>query len=204
MTGRIKRLIVTLAMLSLLLSACLPEEDTEMTPVVPAEPTMPAEPPPTPTRLPPTPDQPRPTTTPIQTPPAPQTDTDRIAWGQELYMEACAACHQPAGEGFVGAYPPLSGNAFVAAQDPAPVIQVIITGRGGMPGFYEMLSEQEVALIVSYIRTAWGNQGSLVSEQDVTAAWEASGFPREVEEDEAEEEVEEAEDKDEGEQEDNE
>jgi mono/diheme cytochrome c family protein len=194
--SKIAALIILLALITFGVTACQPDE-AEPTPGDGGIPdtAFPDEPPPTPIIPPPTPNIEPVQPTPIPDPPDPQTEEELIAWGQEIYIEACAACHRPGGEGVVGAYPPLDGNPFVAAVDPHPVTQVIITGRGGMPGFYEMLETDELAAVISYIRTAWSNQASAVSVEDVEAAWDATDFPREVsDEDEDEEEEEEGED----------
>jgi cytochrome c6 len=175
--NRIRTWLIPVIVVFLALSSCLPEEEAGLTPEIHPQPTFPGEPPPTPSPPPPTPDEPRPTPTPQETTPTPQSADEMVAFGQDIYIEACAACHRPAGVGVVGAYPPLDGNAFVAAVDPAPLIQVIITGRGGMPGFYEMLEDYEIAAVVSYIRTAWTNQAEPVNTDEVNAAWAASDFP---------------------------
>jgi mono/diheme cytochrome c family protein len=196
-------MIILLAAAALLLAACLPEEEPAPTPEVPAQPTMPSDPPPTPTPVPPTPQIVNPAPTPEPDPPDIETDDDRIVFGQELYMEACAACHQAGGEGVVGAYPPMDNNPFVTAVDPNPVIHVIITGRGGMPGFYDFMNVDELAAVVSYIRNGWTNSAPVITEDDIEAAWNMLDFPMDVdEEDDEEEDDDEDEDEEEGEDED--
>lgn len=79
----------------------------------------------------------------------------------QLYVDNCAACHQAQGQGVEGAFPRLAGNAYVVS-DPASVIATLISGRGGMPSFRSGLSSEEIAYVLSFVRTSWDNQGSLI------------------------------------------
>jgi cytochrome c oxidase subunit II len=80
--------------------------------------------------------------------------------GRQAYLETCAACHQPTGEGITGAFPALAGNPFVTGPV-EPVIELLLTGRAGMPAF-SGLSNERLAFIISYIRNAWENEAHLV------------------------------------------
>lgn len=92
-----------------------------------------------------------------------------IQLGYNTYASNCAPCHQLNGEGNLNRFPALSGNAFVQLQQPQPLIQTVLYGRGGvMPGFAPTLSDQEIAAVVSYIRNAWGNSASLLSAEQVS------------------------------------
>lgn len=83
--------------------------------------------------------------------------------GAQLYTENCGGCHQAQGRGIPGVFPPLAGNPVVLAADPGNVIKVVDRGiarRDGyvpMPAFGYQLTEQQVADIVNYVRTSWGN-----------------------------------------------
>jgi mono/diheme cytochrome c family protein len=90
-----------------------------------------------------------------------------VAMGQGLYTRACAACHQAAGEGVAGFYPPLAGNPLVLSTDPGALTHVVLAGRAGMPRFEAMLSHEEIAAILSYIRNAWGNEAEAVTPEQV-------------------------------------
>jgi mono/diheme cytochrome c family protein len=103
-------------------------------------------------------------------PPTPQ--------GTQLYERHCAQCHGDAGKGVARAYPPLAGNRAVVLDPPANVIRIVYAGGFppatagnprpfGMPPFATVLSEAEIAEVVSYIRTAWGNAGSRVTPLEV-------------------------------------
>jgi cytochrome c6 len=89
-----------------------------------------------------------------------------IQQGEQIYAEHCAACHQPGGQGIPGTFPALDENPFVTGE-PEPVAEIVVHGRGGMPGFGDRLSDQDIAAVVSYIRQAWGNEAEAVAPQVV-------------------------------------
>jgi mono/diheme cytochrome c family protein len=84
----------------------------------------------------------------------------------KLYIDNCAACHQPHGTGIAGAIPPLAGNPAVTALEPYNVIAVMLEGlpKGGqygvMPSFAGRLSNEQIADLANYVRTSWGNQAA--------------------------------------------
>ncbi len=88
--------------------------------------------------------------------------------GRSLYGQRCAACHKANGSGGVP-FPALAGNGRVNASDPTGIIATIKNGKGIMPSWRGQLSNADIAAIVSYIRSAWGNRASSVSEADVKA-----------------------------------
>jgi cytochrome c oxidase subunit II len=92
-------------------------------------------------------------------------DEELISTGEMVYTNSCAGCHSNDGAG-VGAFPPLDGNPVVVG-DPAPVIEVTLHGREAMPPFEGVLTDFEVAAVVSYIRNAWTNDASVVTEDQV-------------------------------------
>ncbi|HRW05474.1 MAG TPA: cytochrome c [Caldilineaceae bacterium] len=85
-----------------------------------------------------------------------------IQRGAKLYTGNCAPCHRGNGEGNLGRFPALNGNAFVTAQVPTPLIRTVLYGRGVMPAFAATLSDQETAAVLSYIRNSWGNDASVI------------------------------------------
>jgi cbb3-type cytochrome c oxidase subunit III len=101
--------------------------------------------------------------------------------GAQIFAAKCATCHQPNGVG-TNAYPPLSGNPHVGASDPKDMIATIVNGRSGplvvngttyngkMPSWRGQLSNADIAAVATYIRSAWSNKASGVSEQQVAAA----------------------------------
>jgi cbb3-type cytochrome c oxidase subunit III len=101
--------------------------------------------------------------------------------GKAIFLLNCAACHQPTGQGG-GPYPPLAGNPDVNRVDSANVIQTVLNGRtgpitvngtqygGNMPSWRGQLSDAQIAAVLTYVRTAWGNGAPAVSEDQVAAA----------------------------------
>jgi mono/diheme cytochrome c family protein len=91
--------------------------------------------------------------------------------GAELYANVCAACHQPDAKGAVGAgaYPALAGNKKLDSSD--YVLSVLLNGQRGMPPVGQMMSDAQVADVVNFVRTHFGNLASdEVSAADVKAA----------------------------------
>jgi cytochrome c oxidase cbb3-type subunit 2 len=102
------------------------------------------------------------------------------AKGNALYTANCAACHQASGEGLPGAFPSLKGDAVVNGAGPKAHIHVVLYGLQGasvggvaysspMPAFGKALSDTDVANIINYERSSWGNQGKPVTAAQVAA-----------------------------------
>ena len=77
--------------------------------------------------------------------------------GGDLFQQNCSACHQPNGKGIPGAFPALAGAKFVVGPAAAPVT-VVFNGRAGMPTFRDDLDDQQIAAVLSYVRSSWGNK----------------------------------------------
>lgn len=90
------------------------------------------------------------------------------AGGQSLFMDNCAACHQPSGVGVAGAFPALKGSK-VAQGDPKEPISRVLRGRGGMPSFQAELTDMEIATILTYVRSSWGNKAPPVLPAQIAA-----------------------------------
>jgi mono/diheme cytochrome c family protein len=88
--------------------------------------------------------------------------------GKALFAKNCAACHQGTGKGIPGAFPALAGNGFVQGA-PADVSTVLLKGRGGMPDFSSSLDDVEIAQVLSYVRSSWGNAAAPLSPDEVAA-----------------------------------
>jgi cytochrome c6 len=88
--------------------------------------------------------------------------------GAAIYSAKCASCHKADGKGN-GPFPALAGNAHVTAKDPTGVITITEHGKGLMPGFKSGLSNGEIAAVITYIRSSWGNKAASVSEAQVAA-----------------------------------
>ena len=88
--------------------------------------------------------------------------------GKALFAKNCAACHQANGRGIPGAFPALAANTLV--QGPAAeVATVLLKGRGGMPDFSGSLGDQDIALVLSFLRSSWGNQAAPLQADEVAA-----------------------------------
>jgi mono/diheme cytochrome c family protein len=105
----------------------------------------------------------------------------------QLYADHCARCHGDQGEGVPGAYPPLAGNRAVTFPTPANLVQVVLGGGFppatagnprpfGMPPYATVLSDADVAAVISHIRRSWGNGASAVSEFTVAQHRGGGGF----------------------------
>jgi len=77
--------------------------------------------------------------------------------GGVIYRTVCQGCHMADGKGAVGAarFPALAGSAKLSAAD-YPVY-VVANGFGGMPWFADKLSDVQIAAVVNYVRTHFGN-----------------------------------------------
>jgi mono/diheme cytochrome c family protein len=89
--------------------------------------------------------------------------------GQELFKQNCSACHQLTGKGIPGAFPALAGDPFVVGP-PELVASTVVHGRGGMPTFGPELTDVQIATILTYVRSAWGNQASAITPDMVAKA----------------------------------
>ncbi len=96
--------------------------------------------------------------------------------GKAIFAKNCAACHQASGKGIPGAFPALAGNAFVQGNA-GQVAAVLLKGRGGMPDFSPTLSDADIAEVLSFVRSAWGNQAGPLDAQEVAALRETLKVP---------------------------
>ena len=78
--------------------------------------------------------------------------------GARLYTENCQACHMADGKGATGAgtYPALANNPKL--QTAAYPVVIVMYGKAGMPWFNGLLTPEEIAAIVGYVRTNFGNK----------------------------------------------
>ena len=85
--------------------------------------------------------------------------------GEQLFSAVCRGCHMPDGKGATGAgtYPSLAGNRNLEAS--GYPIDVVVNGQRGMPPFGTMMSNDQVAAVVNYLRTHFDNN----YRDDVTA-----------------------------------
>ncbi len=117
------------------------------------------------------------------------------AEGERLYA-SCVACHQLNGQGMAGAFPPLANSEWVTGS-PDRLIAILLHGMQGpitvagaeyngvmmAYGLGMPISDAELATLLTYIRSSWGNSASAISTEDVarvkvatadrTTAWTA-------------------------------
>jgi mono/diheme cytochrome c family protein len=88
--------------------------------------------------------------------------------GESLYRNVCSACHMIDGKGATGAgtYPSLAGNSRLEAA--GYPLHVVDNGLHGMPPLGTFMSDEQVAAVVNYVRTHFGN-----NYQDVVTAADA-------------------------------
>lgn len=78
--------------------------------------------------------------------------------GEEIYHSICQGCHMPGAQGAVGAgaYPALAGNRHLqAALYP---VGIVINGRKAMPAFGGSLTDAQIAAVVNFVRSNFGNR----------------------------------------------
>jgi mono/diheme cytochrome c family protein len=91
--------------------------------------------------------------------------------GEELFGNVCQGCHMPDAAGAIGAgsYPSLVGNRNLEAS--GYPVYLVVNGRRGMPGFGDMMTDGQVAAVVNYLRTHFGNNyQDVVTARDVRDA----------------------------------
>jgi mono/diheme cytochrome c family protein len=91
--------------------------------------------------------------------------------GEELFANVCQGCHMrdAAGATGAGSYPSLAGNSNLEAAG-YPIL-IVVNGRRGMPPFGDMMTDGQVAAVVNYLRTHFGNNyQDVVTARDVRDA----------------------------------
>lgn len=103
------------------------------------------------------------------------------ALGERTYQQRCVSCHQMNGEGTPGVFPPLAGGEHANAANVGIPIRILMYGLQGpimvkgteynsvMPpyGLGIVMSDEEVAAVLTYVRSSWGNKASAVTDDDV-------------------------------------
>jgi mono/diheme cytochrome c family protein len=100
--------------------------------------------------------------------------------GRKLYGTWCAMCHGDDGKGNAPAFPPLAANPSIEMASPVNPIRMVLNGSYapatrknprpyGMPPFAQVLNDEEIAAVVTYVRVAWGNGGTPVSAAQANA-----------------------------------
>jgi mono/diheme cytochrome c family protein len=105
--------------------------------------------------------------------------------GSQDYYEYCSNCHGTNGMGYYPYQPPLAGNPVIMDADPSSLINLTLNGSlrviaaqgpdvNDMPYFRQLLSDEEIADVITYIRSSWGHNGSAVSSAQVSEIREST------------------------------
>ena len=118
----------------------------------------------------------RATETPREPAPPAKTKKELVERGKGVYTTNCVACHQLNGQGIPKAFPPLARSDYLNADK----VRAIRTVTGGLQGSVTVngetfngvmpawtLSDEDVAAVLSYVYSSWGNSGKEVSPKDV-------------------------------------
>ena len=88
--------------------------------------------------------------------------------GAAIFARVCSSCHQQSGLGISGIYPPLAGSPWVVRDDVTPVRILLLgiqgpidveghTYNGLMPTWRAALNDGEIAAVLTYVRSHFGN-----------------------------------------------
>ena len=113
---------------------------------------------------------------------------DMLATGQRIYSTVCIACHQPTGMGLPPMFPPLAGSDWVNVNKPDRIIRMVLHGFTGpitingkpftspaplMPPQGGALNDEQIAGVLTYVRSNFGNKAGPVAPEQVKAIREA-------------------------------
>lgn len=109
---------------------------------------------------------------------APRARSGVLDRGAKIYEQQCVACHGDKGQGVPSIYPALAGNRAVLLDSPNNLVQIIRKGGFspstagnpqpfGMPPFAQILSNDDIAAVTTFVRQSWGNSAPAVSELHV-------------------------------------
>lgn len=102
-----------------------------------------------------------------------------LARGKQVYEQVCGLCHGTDGLGKPGTAPPLAGSEFVNAKGIQRLTHIPLTGVAGdikvdgkdwnlsMAAMGAALSDSDLASVLTYIRSSWGNKAEAVTADDV-------------------------------------
>jgi mono/diheme cytochrome c family protein len=108
-------------------------------------------------------------------------DEKTMKVGEAIYADECSGCHAGNGKGAAGLFPSLNGSPVVQQADPTTLLHVVLRGARSvatdgaptgpaMPQFAWILTDDQVAALLTYIRNAWGNSAPPVAAPDVGKA----------------------------------
>lgn len=101
-----------------------------------------------------------------------------VSSGQQIYNARCASCHQASGQGVNGVFPPLAGAKWVVG-DASQLVELILDGISGelevkgvtynsaMPPWANSLNDEQIAAVLTHIRSSWGNTAAPITAEEV-------------------------------------
>ncbi|NIF55481.1 cytochrome c [Burkholderia sp. Ax-1724] len=106
--------------------------------------------------------------------------------GALTFVDNCAACHRTSGSGYESTFPTLALSTVVNTDDPTSLIHIVLQGgempwtKAGpthyaMPGFATRLTDRDVADVLTFVRSSWGNHASPVTSEQVAKVRKSSG-----------------------------
>lgn len=109
-----------------------------------------------------------------------QSKTNEASSGAALYAAKCESCHGARGEGTPGLFPPVAANPVVTgdAQKLIHIVKYGLNGKltaggraydGMMPAWSPLLSDADIASVLTYVRASWGNSASPITAEQVGA-----------------------------------
>jgi mono/diheme cytochrome c family protein len=119
--------------------------------------------------------------------------SDPNAKGREIFLKLCAVCHQPDGEGKDGVAPPLAGSEWALTPQGGRLVRIVLNGVTGpmhvrgrdwnlaMPPWRENLTDDQVAVVLTYVRSRVGtNHAGAITPEFVAAARKEAHPPPET------------------------
>ena len=104
---------------------------------------------------------------------------EQLEFGKRIYGQTCIACHQAEGQGIANAFPPLAKSDYLNA-DVNRAIDIVLHGKTGeitVNGVKynsvmtkQMISQEEVANVLTYVYNSWGNNKTVVTPEMVKKA----------------------------------
>jgi mono/diheme cytochrome c family protein len=101
--------------------------------------------------------------------------------GRKVFnLPSCVTCHQATGLGTPGTFPPLAGSDWVNEKEPGRIIRAVLNGLQGPITVngqtfnntmvaWNTLTDEQIADVISYVRSEWGNKASEVTPEQVAA-----------------------------------
>jgi mono/diheme cytochrome c family protein len=106
-------------------------------------------------------------------------DAPVMVAGSAIYRDQCSACHGLDGKGVARLFPSIAGSSMLRSGDPTTAIRIVLRGARsvatdaeptapGMPSYSWLLTDEQVAAVLTYMRNAWGGAAVEVKPAEVT------------------------------------